>query len=209
MHRLIERFPLQRGAHESRGDGMCAMEMVAWLAGEPHSDEPLCACPVLAAFVRACNDVMTDAARNRHLRPLVPLLVNTRAGSGAERARGFLVLDSLLRRLVPAWLRRRRCVDEAVLLETLAPITDAASLRPARCALPRHHGNELHATEWVVQRATEGLPPARYVAGAAQVARALGDEWTWRAVASTIATMARLEIRRRPEDSARPDVALG
>ena len=36
-----------------RKNDLCAMEMVAWLAGEAHSDEPECACPVLAAMVRA------------------------------------------------------------------------------------------------------------------------------------------------------------
>ena len=73
MKRLKEQVPLQRGSHPSREDGMCAMEMVSWLAGEAHSDEPRCTCPVLAALVRACNDAMGDAARNLHLQPLVLL----------------------------------------------------------------------------------------------------------------------------------------
>ncbi|MCA8975327.1 MAG: hypothetical protein KDC98_11440, partial [Planctomycetes bacterium] len=87
MQRLIGQFPLASGAHPTRSDGMCAMEMVAWLAGEAHSDEPACACPVLGALVRACNDVMGDRDRNRLLRPLVPALVNSRATVAIERQR--------------------------------------------------------------------------------------------------------------------------
>lgn len=169
---------------------MCAMEMVAWLAGEPHSDEPSCSCPVLAAFVRACNDAMSDAQRNSHLRPLVGRLVNTRASAATERARGLLVVDALVRRLLPAWLRRHHRHDEATLLSALPPVEGPddvrASLRALECFVPDHH-----AARWVVQRALDGLPPARFVAGAVQVARALNDAETWGAVTDTIEQMVR------------------
>lgn len=60
---------LRRGAHTSREQGVCAMEAAAWLAGEPHSDQPQCACPVIAAFVIAWNDALpTDEDRNRILK---------------------------------------------------------------------------------------------------------------------------------------------
>jgi hypothetical protein len=96
---LTDVFPLRRGAHPSREDGMCAMEMVAWLAGEPHSDCPDCASPVLAAVVRAVNDRLPDdGAREWLLRPLVPRLVNSRADAGAERARALAIVDFVLRR---------------------------------------------------------------------------------------------------------------
>ena len=38
--KLIEQLPIRRGSHPDRADGLCAMEMVAWLAGEAHSDGP-------------------------------------------------------------------------------------------------------------------------------------------------------------------------
>ncbi len=76
------------------------MEMVAWLAGEAHSDQPDCASPVLAALVRAINDrLASDSERERLLRPLVPILVNTRSDSGTERARALAIVDFVLRRL--------------------------------------------------------------------------------------------------------------
>lgn len=188
MQRLIDQHPLQRGAHPTRGDGMCAMEMVAWLAGEPHSDEPTCSCPVLAAFVRACNDAMSDAARNTYLRPLVPRLVNSRGSAATERHRGLVVVDALVRRLLPAWLRRHHRHDEATLLAALPPVEGLedvrASLRALECFVPDHH-----AARWVVQRALDGLPPARFVAGAVQVARALNDAQTWTVVVEIVEQM--------------------
>ncbi len=187
--RLIDQHPLRRGAHATRNDGMCAMEMVAWLAGEPHSDEPGCACPVIAAFVRACNDSLHDEGRNRYLRPLVPQLVNTRGSAATERARGLLVIDALVRHLVPAWLRRHRRHEEAGLLAGLPPVHDTENLRIALRAL-EHYARDQHAARWVLQRALEGTAPARYVAGAVQVAKALNDAVTWQFLVARIESMA-------------------
>jgi len=36
----------------SRGRDMCVMEAISYIAGEPRSDEPACACPVISAFLR-------------------------------------------------------------------------------------------------------------------------------------------------------------
>lgn len=168
---------------------MCAMEMVAWLAGEPHSDEPACACPVIAAFVRACNDAMSDQARNRHLRPLVPRLVNTRSGASVEQRRGLVVADGLVRELLPAWLQRHRRADEAKLLAELPELRSADDVRAGLRAV-EHFVVDQHAARWVLQRALEGWPPARFVAGAVQVARSLNDAPTWAIVVRIIERMA-------------------
>ena len=167
---------------------MCAMEMVAWLAGETHTDEPRCACPVVGAFVRACNDAMTDEVRNRFLRPLVPQLVGTRASAAVERARGFVVIDGLVRTLVPASLRRQRRHDVADLLANLPPIERLEDVRTALRAVEAF-ARDQHATLWVLQRALEGTAPARFVAGAVQVARARDDAATW---AATVAIVERM-----------------
>lgn len=188
MQRSIEQISLAAGAHKTRDDGMCAMEMVAWLAGEPHSDEPQCACPVLAAFVRACNDAMNDAQRNRFLRPLVPSLVGTRASAAVERARGLLVVDALVRELLPMRLRRERRAAEAKLLAELPPIERLDDARSALRAI-EHFVARRHAAQWVLQRAVEGVPAARYVAGAVHIVRTLNDERTWTSVVRLIEAM--------------------
>ena len=48
---------LRYGAHKKNDNAnWCAMEAVAYIAGEPWSDSPQCASPVIAAFMRAWND---------------------------------------------------------------------------------------------------------------------------------------------------------
>ena len=55
---------IKSGAHAAQDDMMCAMEAVAWLAGEQWSDKPECACPVISAFVRNWNDsISSDETR--------------------------------------------------------------------------------------------------------------------------------------------------
>lgn len=73
---LIGQIKLSPYGHPSPDKGMCAMEMVAWLEGLPHSDEPECTCPVIAAFVRRINDNMNQEGRDRLLAYL-PRLVGT------------------------------------------------------------------------------------------------------------------------------------
>jgi hypothetical protein len=52
------------------------MEMVSYLANEPWSDAPKCACPVLTRYAININDLFTDEDR-QFLKPLIPLLINT------------------------------------------------------------------------------------------------------------------------------------
>jgi len=114
----LESITLKNGMHASRESGTCAMEAVAWLAGEPHSDHPQCACPVVGAFMRRWNDSLPDADRTRLLCPLLPLLVGSRSTPAAEERRSCLALDWLIRTHTPAMLD---------LVEALRP--DAAALR--------------------------------------------------------------------------------
>ena len=47
------------------------MEAVAYVAGEPWSDNPACACWTIGNFLREWNDVLPDADRDALLRPLI------------------------------------------------------------------------------------------------------------------------------------------
>ncbi len=49
--RLARVRTLAAGPHAGAEAGLCALEAVAYVAGEPHSDEPACASPSIAAFV--------------------------------------------------------------------------------------------------------------------------------------------------------------
>ena len=99
---------------------LCIMEAVAYMAGEPWSDKPACASPVVSAFLRSWNDALSDADRDRLLPAAVwvPRLVGSRADPATEERRAYLALDWLIRVHTPAWLD---------LVPSLAP--HAAALR--------------------------------------------------------------------------------
>ena len=199
MIRIQDQFPLRRGAHDRRDDGMCAMEMVAWLAGEAHSDEPRCACPVIASYVRALNYLLPDdGARTRLLRPLVPKFVNTRGNAQDERRRGFVVLDGTLRQLLPHALRALRRGHEAEVFANAPRVVDEASAMFA-LALVDRFARDQHAVRWMLQRAIEGCAPALYVTGALQLARRVCDSSSHEIAADIAAEMARSPDSRRVE----------
>ena len=89
---------LESRARSRRGDGMSAMEAVAWLGGERLSQSPRCVSRVLAGFVESCNDRWPDAERQL-LKPYVPLIVGTRSGPAVEHRRAYVLTD----RAVRAW----------------------------------------------------------------------------------------------------------
>lgn len=79
---------LKSGGHEANERAMCVMEAVSYVAGEPWSDAPQCACPVITAFMVSWNDSLpSDADRDRLLKPLIPLIVGTRSTPEVEQRR--------------------------------------------------------------------------------------------------------------------------
>ena len=64
---------------------MCLMSLVAFLAGEPHSDSPGCASPLVQTFAVLVNDHMPRAARQR-LKPFAPRIIGTDDGLDGARA---------------------------------------------------------------------------------------------------------------------------
>jgi hypothetical protein len=102
--RLALIAPLAKGAHEDH-EAMCVMEAVAFVAGEPWSDYPECACPVISAFLRAWNDALSDDERDPLLRPLIPRMIGTRRDTAVEQRRATMAIDWLVRVHTPVWLR--------------------------------------------------------------------------------------------------------
>jgi hypothetical protein len=124
----LETLVLGMGSHVSREDGMCAMEAVAWLAGEPHSDHPICACPVIAHFVRRVNDRLLDGPRNRILKPLLHTLVGSKATKEIEIRRGFAAADYAVRVFAPRVLDRSYS-QHAIELRAIPPIINVVTAR--------------------------------------------------------------------------------
>ena len=138
---LLDTITLDVGAHETFERGHCAMEVVAWLAGEPHTDRPACVCPVIGEFVRSWNDGLPDDDRNRLLKPLLPRLAGTAASADVQDRRAFLQVDWAVRVFAPAWLRRAELHDDADSLANLPELSDAelceAAMRTAAWAAAR------------------------------------------------------------------------
>ena len=123
----VAAITLQSGSHdENAHHAMCVMEAVAYVAGEPWSDAPACACPVITAFMVSWNDSLPDADRTRLLAPLIPLLVGTRSTPAIEQRRATMAADWLIRVHTPAWLRLAKLDTQAAALEALPEITDFA-----------------------------------------------------------------------------------
>ncbi|SDO53898.1 hypothetical protein SAMN05216360_12623 [Methylobacterium phyllostachyos] len=113
------------------GGALCAMEAVAFLAGEPVSDQPASAAPSLAAFIRTWSGGLTQAERDALILPLVPRLVGTRGSEALERRRVARVADWLVRTHLPAWFHLAKLnveADELAGLPAILDIGDIATL---------------------------------------------------------------------------------
>ena len=99
LQRALDRVELVGGSIGDPGQGrMCLMSLVAFLAGEGHSDAPGCASPVVQAFAVAVNDHMPRAARQR-LKPFAPRIIGTR--DGFDRMRAAVLRRALAEEIPP------------------------------------------------------------------------------------------------------------
>lgn len=113
---------LCRGKHSSPSQGVCVMELASMLAGEPFTDRPACADPVIGGFLRAYNDTV-DRDRRQDLYAYAAQVVGTAAGEEVERARAercIAFAEERRRRSRWPW-RRSRPLSLAVHLGKDAP----------------------------------------------------------------------------------------
>ena len=179
---------LESGAHDpSQGGAMCAMEAVAFVAGEPWSDHPTCTSPVIGAFMRSLNDGLPDAERTALLLPLIPRLVGTRASADVESRRATMAADWLVREHTPAWLRLAGLTSQADALSALPEITNFAqtpslrgpleAARTEAAAAGDAAGAAAGAAAWAAARAAAGdaAGAAAWAAARAAARAAAGD----------------------------------
>ncbi|OGT59898.1 MAG: hypothetical protein A3E01_10665, partial [Gammaproteobacteria bacterium RIFCSPHIGHO2_12_FULL_63_22] len=117
-------FTFGSGAHRRREDGMCVMEAVAYIAGEPHTDHPECACPVISAFMRRWNDAIRDDDLRRALvGQFVFRLPGTKATTEIEDRRRWMAVDWCTREAAPEFLTLTPKLQvHAAVLRELPPI---------------------------------------------------------------------------------------
>lgn len=131
QNRLAEITSLAVGSHASPADGLCLMEAVAYVAGEPHSEHPECACPVISIFLRVWNDALPDNMRSQLLIPLIPEIIGTKASLEVELRRKMMALDWAVRSHLPPWLWLAGLRDMADKIGRLSVITSLEELNRA------------------------------------------------------------------------------
>ncbi len=88
---ILNKYELKTGSHESLDKGACIMELVSYIANEPWSDHPKCACPILTEYAIRMNDRFNNEHRQL-LKPLIPLLLNSVASDPVKIARKRLIM---------------------------------------------------------------------------------------------------------------------
>ncbi|HKP99850.1 MAG TPA: hypothetical protein VJ735_05920, partial [Actinomycetes bacterium] len=139
----LESLVLEKGNHPlARGvapQAFCVMEAVAYVAGEPHTDTPECACPVISAFLRRWNDDLDDSSR-QILKPLIPKLVGSRSTAAVEDARAWLLADWMIRTYTPAWLELAGLGSQAAALRALPSVGSSSAAAAASPVLNAARG---------------------------------------------------------------------
>lgn len=132
--KLIPLLALKTGAHKSRSDGMCVMEAAAFIAGQPHSDNPPCVCVVIGPFARRTNDRFGQMYRDG-LRDRLMQIVGSSATPKVEGLRRGEMLYRTFARIVPL------AFDAAALVPRNAPFKDRLLIHSAELrALTREGG---------------------------------------------------------------------
>ncbi len=90
MNLNLEEITLKSGAHKSFDDGACIMELVSYVANEPWSDHPRCACPILTEYAIRLNDKFNDEHRQL-MKPFIMSLIGTRATDEVKITRKRLI----------------------------------------------------------------------------------------------------------------------
>ena len=199
LHDKLEQITtLARGKHDE-GEAMCAMEAVAWLAGEPWSDAPQCASDVIAAFVRSWNDALPDADRVRLLLPLLPDVIGTRTTDADDETRAWMATDWLVRVNAPAWLDLTPSLEaHAAALRALPQSMSSAVARDSQSVI---------TAAWDAARAAAwgaAWDAARAAAWDAARDAAMGAAWDAARVAASVAARAAARAAASVAASAAP-----
>ncbi len=130
----LEKLSVDRNGHPNFDAGHCAMELVAWLADEPHSASPQCADPTISSLAVRLNDsIYDDARRTEVMKPLLPRIVGTRGSTDLNQRRRWAVNDWLARDYLPFildWAAARgqtQLAEHAAALRALPEIVDRAT----------------------------------------------------------------------------------
>ena len=131
---------LSRGKHSSPEEGACVMELASMLAGEPFSDHPVSACPVIGSFLRVYNDSI-DAERRQDLYAYAAKVVGSRGSEELQQVRAKRLNAWISDRKPRRWTR----FLFPAFLPALAnmPANDVLGIRAVHAI--RKHDDQTHA----------------------------------------------------------------
>ena len=115
---LLMKVPLLQNSAHDRIVGVTAAEALAWMAGDPHSENPPSICPVLLAAVRFWGRNLSQRARDNLLRPILPSLLDTGGDARTSTRRAQFFMAWTLMTNTSAWMDAAGRHEEAVLLRT-------------------------------------------------------------------------------------------
>ncbi|MDP1820076.1 MAG: hypothetical protein Q8K58_09335 [Acidimicrobiales bacterium] len=140
----LDQVTLDALPHRRRGLRLTLLELVAWQAHEPHSDDPRTVSPVLATFARWFSASLEPDLR-QELKGSARRLIGTRGRSldgaaarplpPADDARVWLAAEWLARVQAPAWLRLAGRPDHAATLEGMRSRANRSHLARAAAVL--------------------------------------------------------------------------
>jgi len=136
----LDDIVLETMPHARRGLRLTFLELVSWLAHEPHSDAPAGVSPVLATYARWFASALDDD-RRQELKARARRVIGTAEPDGlgladdprtgtspADEERVWVATDWLIRVQAAAWLRLAGLVDSAGRLEEIGPTTNHLDL---------------------------------------------------------------------------------
>ncbi len=121
---------LDTGAHSDPSKGVCVMEAVSYIVGEPFSDHPKCACPIITRVAQSVNDRLSDTDRQK-LIDYIPRIAGTRSTHAVKMRRMYRAVDLAVRVFAPAALRTQGMTAQAERLEALEEVTSEVTARAA------------------------------------------------------------------------------
>ena len=167
LRALPEGLVLGSGAHDSADKGMCVMEAVSFVAGEPFSDKPACACPIIGSFMRSWNDSLSNSDRQK-LAPYILKLVGTKSTVEVEQIRGLMVMDWYLREFTPTWLDLAGLSNHAETLRKCSQVTSWGDVKAMQ--------SKLNAAESAAYSAAYSAAESAAYSAAESAARSAAEE---------------------------------
>jgi hypothetical protein len=132
----LDDIVLETIPHARRGLRLTFLELVSWLAHEPHNDAPSSVSPVLATYARWFASAL-DRDRRQELKLRAQPMIGTGAPGGggapasltpADTERVWLTTDWMIRVQAASWLRLAGLVEAAGRLEAIGPTSNHLDL---------------------------------------------------------------------------------